>query len=285
VTAHFTPEDATVRAVKAGADIILMPVDAQRSFNAILGAVRSGDIPVSGVEASTRRILEAKARLGLQKNRLIDMSSLDVKVGSAEHRDLARTMMEKAVTLVRDDKSVLPLRIPPTQHVLNLTILDSENGWREGPPGQMFRQELAKRFAAVTSVQTDERTPKDAIEILKRLADASDVVIASAFIRVAAYKGSIDLSQEQLDLLRYLSTLDKPFVFTLFGSPYLLSFVPELPTYILTYEYYPEAERAALRAIVGETAFSGKLPISLPGSYPIGHGLITEAIHGLEGRP
>lgn len=268
VTAHFTPEDATLRTVKAGADIILAPVDAQRSFNAILGAVRSGDIPLARIEASTQRILEAKARLGLHKNRLVDMTSLDVNVGSAGHRGLARAMMEKALTLVRDNKRVLPLRIPPPQHILNLTILDSGSGWREGLPGQTFRQELANRFSAVTSVQIDDRTPKDAIEILESLADASDVVIAGAFIRVAAYKGSVELSQEQLDLLHYLSTLDKPFVFTVFGSPYLLSFVPELPTYILTYEYYPEAERAALRAMVGETAFSGKAADQSPGELP-----------------
>jgi beta-N-acetylhexosaminidase len=48
----------------------------------------------------------------------------------------------------------------------------------------------------------------------------------------------------------------------------------------LTYEYYPEAEQATLRAILGEIPFTGKLPISLPGAYPIGHGLTTQAAQG-----
>jgi len=273
VAAHYTPEEATLRAVKAGADIVLMPVDDLRSFEALRAAVAAGDIPVARIEASARRILEAKAKLGLHKNRFVDLTTLDVTVGSAEHKSLAQTIMEKAVTLVRDDKKILPLRLDPERRVLNLTILDAGGGWREGPPGQAFRQELARRHAHVTSVQIDERTPKDAIDILKKLADASDVIIANGFIRVAAYKGSIDLNHEQLELLRYLSGLDKPFIFTLFGSPYLLSFVPELPTYILAYEYYPEAERAVLRAILGDMAFAGRLPVSLPGNYPIGHGL------------
>jgi beta-N-acetylhexosaminidase len=62
----------------------------------------------------------------------------------------------------------------------------------------------------------------------------------------------------------------------LFGSPYLLSFVPELPSYILTYEYYPEAERAAVRALAGDIPFTGTLPVSLPEAYPLGHGLKTQ---------
>ena len=106
----------------------------------------------------------------------------------------------------------------------------------------------------------------------------------SGFIRVAAYKGSIDLSQWQLELLRDLSKLDRPFVFALFGSPYLLSFVPELPAYALAFEDYPEAERVMVRAVFGEIPFTGHLPISLPVSaegepkaYPIGHGLTPAA--------
>jgi beta-N-acetylhexosaminidase len=114
------------------------------------------------------------------------------------------------------------------------------------------------------------------MDVIKQLANASDAVIVTAFIRVSAYKGTIDLNQWQVDLLKSFSKMDKPFVFVLFGSPYLLSFVPELPTYMLTYEYYPEAERAAARAVMGDIPIAGKLPTSLPGYYPVGHGLVTK---------
>jgi beta-N-acetylhexosaminidase len=67
--------------------------------------------------------------------------------------------------------------------------------------------------------------------------------------------------------------MQKPFVFTIFGSPYVLTHMPELPSYIVTYDTSPLAEMAAVRAITGEIEFKGKLPISLPGLYPIGHGL------------
>jgi beta-N-acetylhexosaminidase len=222
-----------------------------------------------------RRILAAKARLGLHKNRLIDITQLDRIVGSSEHQQVARTLIERALTLVRDERGVLPLKLEENQRVLLLTILDSATGWREGIPGLAFEQEFLTRHKNTIVVRIDDTTSKDAIEILKKLAQVCDVVVANGFIRVAAYKGSVDLNEWQIDLLKSLSELDRPFVFTLFGSPYLLSFVPELPTYILAYEYYPEAERAAVRGILGEIPFAGKLPISLPGAYAVGHGLTT----------
>ncbi len=272
---HFTPEEATLRAVRAGADVILFPVDVERSFTALRRAVERGEIPLERIEASVRRLLEAKARLGLHRNRYVDLDRIETIVGQREHQQWARTMIERAITLVRDERRVLPLSLQEAQRVLLLTILDAREGWREGPPGAAFRAELLKRHQNVVEVTIDERTSRETIEVIKKLAGLCDVILANGFIRVAAYKGSIDLTEGQLDLLRFLSTWEKPFVFTLFGSPYALSVVPELPTYILTYEYYPEAERAALRAILGEIPFTGKLPISLPGAYPIGHGLTT----------
>jgi beta-N-acetylhexosaminidase len=79
------------------------------------------------------------------------------------------------------------------------------------------------------------------------------------------------MSEGEISLLKQLSASEKPFAFVLYGSPYLLSFVPELPSYILTYEYYPAAEEAALKAVLGEIEFKGRLPVELPGFYPIGH--------------
>ena len=111
---------------------------------------------------------------------------------------------------------------------------------------------------------------------MRKLAETADVIIVNGFIRVAAYKGSIDLVKEEQQLLTDLMKLKKPFVFTIFGSPYLLTQVPDLPTYLVAYEITPTAEMAAVKAITGEIPFYGKLPISLPGLYKIGDG-ITDA--------
>ena len=109
----------------------------------------------------------------------------------------------------------------------------------------------------------------------------ADAVVVATFIRVAAYKGSIDLTPDQTKLLRDLAQMKKPFVVISFGSPYLLHHLQELPAYVLTYDTYPGAEMAAVKALAGEIPFQGKLPISLPGLYPVGHGLTRAQGSGL----
>jgi beta-N-acetylhexosaminidase len=107
----------------------------------------------------------------------------------------------------------------------------------------------------------------------RQMTDLVDAVVVTAFIRVAAYKGSIDLTPAQISFLRDLSAKKKPFIFAEFGSPYVLLHIPELPSYIVTYDTNPGSELSAIKAITGEIPFQGKLPVSLPGLYPVGQGL------------
>ena len=273
VAAHYPEGEAAVRAVKAGADILLYPPSVEQAFNAVKRAVESGDIKMARIDESVRRVLAAKQRLGLDKNRMVDLNKVAQVLGSNEHQQTAQRIIDSAVTLVRDEKKALPLRLAPEQKVLCVTLVDSQEGWRDWGPGRTFLQGLVKRHPNTTDVYVSEKTSPAELDLLKKLAAFSDAVIVNGFVRVAAYKGSIDLSEGELDLLRAFSALNKPFAFTVYGSPYLLTFLPELPNYILTYEYYPAAEEAALKAILGEIEFKGRLPIELPGLYPLGHGL------------
>ncbi|HXG95279.1 MAG TPA: glycoside hydrolase family 3 N-terminal domain-containing protein [Blastocatellia bacterium] len=271
VAAHYPQGEAAVRAIKAGADIILYPESVEQAFNAMKRAVESGEIKESRIDESVRRVLAAKQKLGLDKNAKADINQLDKILGSAEHQRVAQQITESAITLVRDERNVLPLNLKPEQKVLFITVVDNNEGWRDGAPGRAFLAGLQKRHANTTSVFVSDKTAPAEFELIKKLAALSDVVIVNAFIRVAAYKGSIDLTEGELNLLKHLSAQQKPFAFVLYGSPYLISFVPELPTYVLAYEYYPAAEEGALKTVLGEIEFKGKLPIELPGFYPIGH--------------
>jgi len=257
--------------LQAGADILLYPPSVEQAFNAVKRAVEAGDIKPSRIDESVRRILAAKQRLGLDKNRFADLNKIGHVLGSSEHQQIARQIIDNAVTLVRDNKKALPLKLRPEQKVLFITLVDNNEGWHDWGPGRVFLQGLMKRHANTTNVYVSDKTSPAEFDLLKKLAAFSDVVIVNGFIRVAAYKGSIDLSEGEINLLKTFSAMDKPFVFVVYGSPYMLTFVPELPNYILTYEYYPAAEEAALKAVLGEIEFKGRLPIELPGLYPIGH--------------
>ena len=275
VTTNFAPEDATLRAVEAGADIVLLPPDIPTSFNAIKSAVTSGRIAESRIDQSVRRILTAKAKLNLQdaRNRFVDVNRLMTTIGTQQSRDFAQHIEDLAITLVRDQAHALPLRASPDLRVVQINIVDTRNGWREGVPGRVVAAELPKRFPRAVTVQADDQSTATELDLIRKLAQTGDALVVNGFIRVAAYKGSIDLTPSEMALLRDLAGMKKPFVFTVFGSPYVLTHIPELPSYIVTYDTSPLAEMAAIRAITGEMEFKGKLPISLPGLYPIGHGL------------
>jgi beta-N-acetylhexosaminidase len=273
ITNNYKEDDAAVRAVLAGADIILHPPTAEGSFNGIKAAVQSGRIPMSRIDESVRRILTAKARLGLDHYKPADINRLSTLVGSQAHRDLSQSISDAAVTLVRDDRNVLPLAASADKRVLHINLLDSRFGWREGVVGRVAAAELLKRFPKAITIQLDDGSTRNEFDMARHMTDLVDAVVVTAFIRVAAYKGTIDLNAEQLRFLKDLSAQQKPFVFALFGSPYLLHHVPELPSYILTYDVNPGSELSAIKAITGEIPFRGKLPISLPGLYVVGHGL------------
>jgi beta-N-acetylhexosaminidase len=271
VAARYPEGEAAVRAFKAGADVILYPPSVEKAFNAIKAAVQSGDIQTARLDASVRRILTAKQNMGLDKNRFADLDKLAANLGNQQNTQKAQEIIQNAITLVRDNRKVLPLKLTPEKKVLFVSIVDSGESVRQSPPGNTFLMNLTRRHRNTINVSVSARTSPTEFELIKKLAAFSDVVIVNAFVRIAAYKGSIDLTEGEIDLLKTFSAYEKPFAFVLYGSPYLLSFLPELPTYILAYEYYPGAEEAALKAVLGEAEFKGKLPIELPGFYPIGH--------------
>ena len=273
VSAHFQPGEAAVRAIEAGNDIVIGSPDLEAAYNAIREAVRSGRITEQRLDQSIRRILRAKALLGLHKNRYSDVNRLMHAVGNSENRAVAQRIADNAITLVRDDRNVLPLRPSPETRLVQINLLDTRSGWREGPVGRIVTSEITKRFPRATTVQLDDQSTASEYDFARKLSSLADAIVVNGFVRVASYKGSIHLGDRQLALLRALVATGKPLVFNSFGSPFVLQAVPELPSYVVTYDISGTAEHAAIKAMTGEIPYRGKLPINMPGLYEIGHGL------------
>jgi beta-N-acetylhexosaminidase len=157
--------------------------------------------------------------------------------------------------------------------VLYLSVIDYASGWREGAPSRTFLPELKKRWPGVTGLELSDRMTADQADLVRSLARRADVIIVSVFVRIASYSGRMDLSERQVALLGELASLNKPYIAVLFGNPYTATFLTKLPAVLLTYEAFDGIELAAVRALAGDAPISGKLPITLPGSFPIGHGL------------
>lgn len=280
VTDHFADDEATIRAIEAGADVILFPPKTEVSFNALRRAVESGRISRERLDASVLRVLRVKAAAGLRHYTKSDVLNVYRIVGSKEHRDAAQRIAERAVTLVRDEKNVLPLRPSADLQLVHINLLDRRSGWREGAVGRVTSAEIAKRFPKTVTVQVDDLTTSSEMDLIRKVISLGDAVVVTGFIKSGPFKGSIEMPEQQLSLMRNLSKGEKPLVVAMLGSPYTIQALPELPSYLLGYDIQPAAELAIVRAITGEIPIVGKLPVSLPGFYPVGHGISREVAEG-----
>ena len=277
ITKMATPGDAAVRAVKAGIDVILDSPDSAAAAAAIVAAVKAGDIPRAQVEASARRILEAKARLGLHRARTVNLEAVPLSVGGRKHAALASVISERSLTLVKDARNHVPLPTPRTARLLYLSVLDYPSGWRIAAPSRTMIPELKARWPRTDAIEISDRSSPAELDLVREMAETFDGVVAGIFVRASSGSGRLDLAPQVVRLLQNLSRdserRSQPFVAAFFGNPYTPMFVPELPAMLLTYDFSDHAEQSAVKALAGEIPIGGKLPISLPGLFPLGHGL------------
>jgi hypothetical protein len=167
--------------------------------------------------------------------------------------------------------------VPPDTPILYLSVLDYPGGWRIASPSRTFIPELKKHWPQVTAIEISDRTPLADLDMVRTIAPRFGAVVASVFVRATSASGRMDLAAEPARLLKDLAAITAraatPFVTTFFGNPYTPVFLPDLPTMLLTYDVYDLPERAAVRAIAGDAPITGKLPIAIPGLFPVGHGL------------
>jgi beta-N-acetylhexosaminidase len=273
ISQNVPADRAAALAVIAGADQVLHSPDDDAAFRGIKAAVGAGEIQEAQITRSVERILSAKARMGLHAARAADLAAIDAKLATRDHLRTAEEINTRAITLIKDDRSQVPLAVPAAANILYLSVIDYASGWREGVPSRTFLPELKKRWPNVTGLEISDRMSADQADLVRSLARRADAIVASVFVRIASYSGRMDLSDRQVALLNDLVALNKPYVTVLFGNPYTATFLPRLPAMLLAYEEFDGIELAAVRALAGEAPVGGKLPIALPGMFPIGHGL------------
>jgi beta-N-acetylhexosaminidase len=278
ISKNFGDDRAAVMAVKAGVDFVLHSPDDDSAFRAIKAAVESGEIGREQIDRSVERILRVKARLGLHKAKLVDVNQVESSIGGRWHEAVNAEICEKAITLVKDERGQVPLKVARDANIVYLSVVDYPSGWREGAPSRAFIPALKKRWPNVTALEISDRTTPNELDMVKVLVRRADAVVAGVFVRIASYSGRMDLSPQAVSLLESVAAdAGRPFVTVIFGNPYTAMALGKLPAQLLTYEFTDAMETAAVRAIAGETAIGGKLPITMPNMYPFGHGLVRAA--------
>lgn len=276
LTIYFTQDEAAVRALEAGADMLLKPADVDAAFRGVREAVKSGRISEKRVEESVRKILAAKYDLGLVAQRITPVDSIDRTVGSKDVATLATDIAEHAVTLVRDEDKLIPLSgLKPDAKIVNIAITNGEDRFTVANP---FVNRLARAGRRVDTIVLDERsTEQEQLKAIE-MAKSADLVIASMYGRVrSGAANSVGLPASGARVLTTVIGGKVPVVGISFGNPYLLQGFSGLRTYLVAYGDMPSLQQAMARAVTGEIDIVGKLPISLPGLYPRGTGIQLKA--------
>jgi beta-N-acetylhexosaminidase len=269
IAARYNAATAAVEAIKAGIDVIEKSPDIDAAIKGVKEAVAKGEITETRINTSVERILRAKAAVGLIEKRTVDLDAVDRIVSSPGCQLLAQDIADHSITLVRDEKKLLPLK--PDARLLTITFTDDDGVFNS----QTFVSELRNRKVNVENVTLDSRaTEADLQKLLTRLEQTKfDVVIFASLVRARSGKGTVSLPPAGARLAEELTKRDLPLLVISFGNPYLLTAMPNAKAYIAAYSPYPFSQRAAARALSGDIELTGKLPISLPGLYKRGHGI------------
>lgn len=272
VTTLYSVEEAAVKAVMAGVDMLLLPPSPQRAIQALIEAVRSGKISEARVNEAVKRILEVKAKLGLNQNRFVDVAALAYKIAPKEYLDQAQLVFDGAITLVKNNGGTVPLSC--TDKKIAVFSLSSDLG--DYYAGRAFSDALRKRCPQALVFYADADTGKEHLEEAAAKAREADIIIFALFSSLRAHKGSVDLDPKHVEIVKGFARGEKPVVAISFGSPYFFKHFPEIDVYICAYRNAAQAQIAVCKVLFGEIPVKGRLPVSLPGYYTSGHGIFLE---------
>ena len=281
VTDMYGSTEAIKRAVAAGVDVLIQPIDVPAAIDAVVDGVTGGRYTETRVSESARRILAMKHRLGIDRDRYADLDSLRAVVGDSAHVALAQDVADRSITVVRDSGRVLPMRITPAIKVLSITIARRT----DLGAGMDFNSVLAKQAPGMRSEFVNSDDPTANYPRLASMADSADVTIVSSYVGQSWNVTSVDAPQAFADWLRGIVANGRKVVVVAFGNPYLLSQIPEVPTYVVAWDGAPVSQLSAARVITGMLPASGHLPITIPPVAKRGDGLTVTPLSRISPIP
>jgi beta-glucosidase len=278
-----TEKDATRMAVMAGIDMSMVPSD--YSFaDLLVELVQEGAVPMARIDEAVRRILRVKFQVGLFERDVPEASWL-ARIGTPESRKIALQAAQEAITLLKNDGGVLPLkagtRVLLTGPTAD-TLVSLSNGWTYTWQGDRpaiypkdkptLRQALEKRagpqqFAYVPGVGFDKEVDIAAASNAAASADAIVLALGEpSYTETPGNIADLTLTEPQLKLAEAMIATGKPIVLVLIeGRPRVISRVADrIPAIVMAYNPSNEGGQAIADVLFGDVNPSGRLPITYP---------------------
>ncbi|HWR51164.1 MAG TPA: glycoside hydrolase family 3 N-terminal domain-containing protein [Bryobacteraceae bacterium] len=278
VAKQWPSGEAAVRALEAGADVLLMPPDPEAAVSAVVAAVQSGRITRERLDASVEKFLAAKVQVGVHRKRTVDIEALTDALDKPE--DLARVqeIADASVTLVKNENDALPLR--DAAQACFLVLTES----RGSQAGRAFAAEVRKRAPSAALAVLDPQATEADLNAAAEKAKGCSVIAVAAFASVTAYRGSVALAGGYPKLMEALLASGRPVALIALGNPYLVRSFPSVSAYMTTYSTVAPSEIAAAKALFGDIPINGRLPVTIPGIAKYGDGIQLPKLDAKDAR-
>jgi beta-glucosidase-like glycosyl hydrolase len=272
-TAKFGIEEALKRTILAGHDLLLYPLDPMEVLRKLIGLVQEDVLPMKLIDHSVRKILAWKEVLGLLHDTgkpCIIEHGMDI-----EKSDLGHKTLERALTLIRDTESLVPL--PETSHLLVVTTDDDGPDpapYSERPDtGLVLSETVSETRDAVDTLSFTPELTDDEVESLLGITQNYGTAIIGVYATPRAWADRGVISDRAAAVLKEINKLVGRTVVIIFGNPYIFHLCEGAETVLCIYDNSETAERVAADALLGRITIKGKLPVTLSEEFPRGFGL------------
>ena len=271
--------EAVKRAVAAGVDVLIQPLNIVQTIDAVVAGVGEGRYTEARLDESVVRILRTKAALGLNRSKLVDLNALRFIVGDSSHINTSSRIAEQSITLVKDSLGSVPLNLPQNAKILSVTVARRA----DLSAGVPFNGELRARYSSLRSELLVVEDPSADYGFIERAADSADLVIVSSYVGQSWNAASAAAPETFMTFIDHLRGNGRRLIVVSFGNPYLLQQIPAVPAYLIAWGGFPPSQSAAARALLGIVPITGTLPISIPlgtgmPTIPFGRGITRQTV-------
>ena len=266
ISAHYSPGQAVVMALQAGADVVLAPRNPVQALDEAETALLNGELDMEIVDQALRRFLSIKRNHGLFESRSVNIEAISDVINNREFRAISDQIARQSLTLLKNNRGLLPLQ-PGSQRIHIISISNARDDQAASALSRLIRTYNSR----TTSDGIDSRSTREDVITAVRNARNADVVILALPTGVGSrYPNSHPAMQH--GLLRQLSQSGKPVIAALFGNPYLLPQVDFAAAHVLAWAATDTQYEAFSHALFGASALSGRLPVTLDSRYRAGQG-------------
>nr|WP_295934490.1 glycoside hydrolase family 3 N-terminal domain-containing protein [uncultured Dyadobacter sp.] len=275
VTKYFPNGKADAMGLEAGMDLLEFTEDVNKSISEIKKSIAEGKITQAEIDYRCRKVLEAKAWAGLNHYKPVDLDNLyqDLNPKAAELTN--RLLTEKALTVLKNDNSILPLRELDTLKIASISI---------GADSITTFQNTLGLYTTVDHFQIPAKATTEQIEAVRSKLNAYNLLLVGVHLGSISPRTSYGLTEPMSAVLQELIATKKAVV-SIFGNPYALNKMPkteDAKALVMAYQLTPYTQDLSAQLIFGAIPASGKLPVTVNAQYPYNAGIETPALGRLK---